>query len=253
MRPEPFPSSARFGCLTQYARTAVFKRRWRRTAVDDDEFRPAAGYTPYGFLVCNVTGRFQWRPMGGHFTLFGERDSVKDTQLSYGGLRDPGTASAVLLATSGEASLRVAAASVLTSVREAGSTSPATAQRLPASTCSKIKAEGTMGAYFRAKIWPGYGTLNIGGTSSACTTTIIERGMTYGQGGYFSPNVYFLASVPVSFNGYYKNDFHYIINGSCRPADLPGRQRHSTSRCPRIAAHRRAELRGWYRRLHPCG
>ena len=41
-----------------------------------------------------------------------------------------------------------------------------------------------------------------------------ERGMTYGQGGYFSPNVYFLAGVPVTFNGHYKTDFHYTINGS---------------------------------------
>ena len=55
----------------------------------------AAGYTPYGFLVNNVTGRIQWRPLGGNFTIFGDRDSVKDTQLSYAGIRDPGSASAI--------------------------------------------------------------------------------------------------------------------------------------------------------------
>ena len=55
----------------------------------------AVGYTPYGFLVTNVTARGQWRPAGGHFTFFGDRDSVKDTQLSYAGLRDPGSASAI--------------------------------------------------------------------------------------------------------------------------------------------------------------
>jgi hypothetical protein len=41
-----------------------------------------------------------------------------------------------------------------------------------------------------------------------------ERGMSYGQGGYFSPNVYFLATVPITFTGYYKNNFHYTIGGS---------------------------------------
>ncbi len=59
-------------------------------------FGVALGYTPYEFLVSNITGRLQWRPLGGHFTFFGDRDSVKDTQLSYAGLRDPGSVSAVL-------------------------------------------------------------------------------------------------------------------------------------------------------------
>jgi hypothetical protein len=76
------------------------------------------------------------------------------------------------------------------------------------------KFEGTMGAYFRVKRWPGYGTLNIGANFFGMHYDHNERGMTYGQGGYFSPNVYFLASVPVSFSGYYKTDFHYTIAGS---------------------------------------
>ena len=53
----------------------------------------AVGYTPYGFLVSNFTARGQWRPGNGPFTFSFVRDSVKDTQLSYGGLRDPGSAS----------------------------------------------------------------------------------------------------------------------------------------------------------------
>src|ERR1035437_6261922 len=50
----------------------------------------AAGYTPYKFLVHNLTGRFGWRPLGGHLSLFAERGPVRDPQLSYAGLRDPG-------------------------------------------------------------------------------------------------------------------------------------------------------------------
>ena len=41
-----------------------------------------------------------------------------------------------------------------------------------------------------------------------------ERGQTYGLGGYFSPEAYVLAAIPVSFNGHYKDRFHYLINGS---------------------------------------
>ena len=36
----------------------------------------AAGYTPYNFLVRNISGRASWRPVGGHFTMFGDRSSV---------------------------------------------------------------------------------------------------------------------------------------------------------------------------------
>jgi hypothetical protein len=38
--------------------------------------------------------------------------------------------------------------------------------------------------------------------------------MTYGTGGYFSPNAYFLASVPFTYDGKYGNNFNYTINGS---------------------------------------
>jgi hypothetical protein len=41
-----------------------------------------------------------------------------------------------------------------------------------------------------------------------------ERGMTYGRGGYFSPNSYFQAGVPLTYNGYHGKNFNYVINGS---------------------------------------
>jgi len=53
----------------------------------------AAGRTPSGFLVANYTGRVYWKPANGPFTFNFSRDSVRDTQLSYAGLRDPGGSS----------------------------------------------------------------------------------------------------------------------------------------------------------------
>jgi hypothetical protein len=38
--------------------------------------------------------------------------------------------------------------------------------------------------------------------------------MTYGQGGYFSPNVYLLAAAPVTYTGYYKTALHYSVTGA---------------------------------------
>ena len=57
------------------------------------QFAAAFGYTPLDFLVANWTARGYFRPANGPFTFAFTRDSIKDSQLSYSGLRDPGTAS----------------------------------------------------------------------------------------------------------------------------------------------------------------
>ncbi len=176
----------------------------------------AAGYTPFGFLVSNITGRAQWRPMGGHFTFFGDRDSVKDTQLSYAGLRDPGTISPIfagniwggVISTGG--GVRVDMGNEHAGFYVSGDGGVLNGYHV----LDNSKFEGTMGSYFRVKNWPGYGSLNMGVGFFGMHYENNQRGMTYGQGGYFSPNVYFLASVPVTYNGYYKTNFHYTINGS---------------------------------------
>jgi cellulose synthase operon protein C len=176
----------------------------------------AVGYTPYGFLVSNVTGRLRWRPAGGHFTFYGDRDSVKDTQLSYAGLRDPGSITPIfqgniwggVIATGG--GVRLDMGNEKSGLYVFGDGAVLTGFHV----LENRKYEGQMGAYFRVKTWPGYGSLNIGTSFFGMHFDHNERGMTYGQGGYFSPNVYFLAGVPVTYNGYYKTDFHYSINGS---------------------------------------
>jgi tetratricopeptide (TPR) repeat protein len=179
-------------------------------------FGAAVGYTPYEFLVSNVTGRVQWRPSGGHITLFGSRDSIKETQLSYAGLRDPGSISATspgniwggVIASGGGIRLDIGGAKSGLFVSADG------ADLTGFHVLENRKYEGIMGAYFQVKRWPGYGSLNIGASFFGAHYDHNERYMTYGQGGYFSPNVYFLAAVPITFNGYYKNNFHYTIGGS---------------------------------------
>jgi tetratricopeptide (TPR) repeat protein len=184
--------------------------------VSTTNFAAAIGYTPYEFLVANITGRAMWRPFGGHITLFGDRDSVKETQLSYAGLRDPGSATAVfpgniwggVISTGGGVRLDVGGAKSGLYVSVAGS------DLSGVHVLDNRKYEGTMGAYFLVKRWPGYGSLNIGTSFFGAHFDHNELGMTYGQGGYFSPNSYFLASVPITFTGYYKANFHYTIGGA---------------------------------------
>jgi hypothetical protein len=56
--------------------------------------------------------------------------------------------------------------------------------------------------------------LNIGASLFGMHYAQNELGLSYGLGGYFSPDAFFLASVPVTFIGRYGNNFHYTIAGS---------------------------------------
>jgi tetratricopeptide (TPR) repeat protein len=176
----------------------------------------ALGYTPYEFLVSNITGRFTWRPGGGHFTLFGDRDSVKETQLSYAGLRDPGSATAFFPGNiwGGVVSSGGGARIDLGNERSGFYLSADGADITGYHVLENRKYEGTMGAYFRVKVIPRYGSLNVGATFFGMHYDHNELGLTYGQGGYFSPQSYFLAALPVSYTGHYKSDVHYSIAGS---------------------------------------
>jgi hypothetical protein len=176
-------------------------------------FGVAAGYTPYEFLVSSFTGRFRWRPVGGHFTLFADRDPVKDTQLSYAGLRDPGTVTTNYIGNKW--------GGVMSTTGGARFDFGSNGSGFYASVDGGIlhgyhvqnnsRVEGSTGAYFRLKNWPEYGSLTLGGSLFAMRYAQNELGLSYGQGGYFSPESYFLLSVPVTFNGHYGTNLHYTI------------------------------------------
>ena len=178
-------------------------------------FAAAAGYTPYQFLVQNFTGRLLVRP-DNKFTLFVSRDAVTETQLSYAGLRDPGTATAVfpgniwggVVSTGG--GVRFDMGNQKAGFYVTGDGADLTGYHV----LENRKFEGSMGAYFLAHTFPGYGRLNVGVSMFGMHYGYNERQLSYGLGGYFSPNAYFLASVPVTFAGKYGNNFHYTINGA---------------------------------------
>ena len=173
----------------------------------------AVGYTPYEFLISNVTGRFRYRPFGGPVTFFADRDSVRETELSYAGLRDPGSVTPVyagnvwggVVSTGGGVRMDFGN-------ERAGLYFEADGADLSGyHVLENRKYEGTMGAYFRVKDFPGYGSLNVGGSVFGMHFDHNERALTYGNGGYFSPNSYFLGDVPITYSGYYKKDFHYVV------------------------------------------
>lgn len=179
-------------------------------------FGIGVGYTPYGFLVTNIIGRMNWRPAAGPVTLSFSRDPVKDTQLSYSGLRDPGSATPTysgniwggVIANSGEVQLA-------RGDEKSGMYISAGGQYLTGRHVqTNNRFDGDAGAYWQVLNVPDTGTLSVGANFFGMHYSHNLRYFTYGQGGYFSPEAYFLANVPVSWAGRYGQNFHYTVNGS---------------------------------------
>ena len=175
----------------------------------------AGGSTPYGFLVQTFTGRFYWKPGNGPITLNVTRDSVKDSQLSYAGMRDPagnslGTLGQVwggVIANSGN--LRYARGDA-----QSGFYFSAGGQYLTGyKVLDNTRIDGAGGAYWRLFTEPEFGSMNIGVNFFAMHYAKNEGAFTHGMGGYFSPQGYFLANVPFAWNGHYETRWHYNING----------------------------------------
>jgi hypothetical protein len=176
----------------------------------------AAGYTPYEFPVHNLTGRFGWRTLGGHLALFAERAPVRDTQLSYAGLRDPGVSPVTgpiwggVLATTGGVRLNFGNSGGASSFYISGEGGVLTGRHV----LDNNRYGGTAGANLRVGNWPGHGSLMLGEEFSGMHYAYNEVGLTYGQGGYFSPEYYFQAAMPITFYGNHNANFHYMVRGA---------------------------------------
>jgi cellulose synthase operon protein C len=176
----------------------------------------AGGYTPAGFLVSNATARANWRPNNGPFTFSFVRDSIKDSQLSYAGLRDPGTASldhegqvwGGVMANQGNIQYtRGDAAS--------GYYFGVGGQYISGvNVLNNSRVDGSAGSYWRIYSHPDYGTLSVGANFFAMHYGNNQLAYTFGMGGYFSPQAYFLANVPFTWTAHSGPRWHYNILGS---------------------------------------
>ncbi|MFP5226916.1 MAG: cellulose synthase subunit BcsC-related outer membrane protein [Acidobacteriota bacterium] len=176
-----------------------------------ENFAASAGYSPWGFLVSNVIARAYWKPGNGPFTFTATRDSVKDSQLSYSGLRDPGSAGpgysgnvwGGVVSTGGEVQFGK-------SDPNSGFYFSGGGQHLNGvHVQSNNRIDGDAGAYFRVKEIPDEGSLTVGVNFFGMHYSHNENFFTYGHGGYFSPQGYYLANVPFSFQGHYGPNVHY--------------------------------------------
>jgi tetratricopeptide (TPR) repeat protein len=176
----------------------------------------SVGYTPYEFLVSNVTGRFNWRPGGGPLTFSFNRDAVKDSQLSYAGLRDPGSASATFSGNiwggviANAANVQFAKGDAKSGLYLGFGGQAITGHHVESNT----RIDGVAGAYWHILAVPDTGDLTIGANFFGMHYANNLRYFTYGQGGYFSPSAYLLANVPVTWSGRYGVNLHYMITGA---------------------------------------
>jgi tetratricopeptide (TPR) repeat protein len=176
-------------------------------------FAASAGYTPYGFLVSNVLGRLNWKPANGPFTFTFNRDSVKDSQLSYSGLRDPGSAGpgfggnvwGGVMATGGE--VQFGRGDANSGYYISGGGQYINGVHVQTNT----RVDGDAGAYWMVKNVPDAGSVTLGVNFFGMHYTHNSDYFTYGNGGYFSPQSYFLGNVPITIQGRYGYNLHYNV------------------------------------------
>lgn len=167
-------------------------------------FGLAFGTSPQGFPIHNLTGGLRFRPLGGPFTFMFVRDGVKDSLLSYAGVRDPGTGTIWGGVVSNAGSMQFSR-SVRTNGQYVnvgysfiqGTNSP-----------DNWNVSASAGTYWQ--IVPGLTLgLNVAGMH-------YDRNLSFfslGQGGYFSPQKYYLASVPISWFSRHRR-FEYEIRAA---------------------------------------
>jgi Flp pilus assembly protein TadD len=174
----------------------------------------AAGYTPYQFVVHNFTARVRLSPLGEHLTLFGERQPVKDTQLSYSGLRNPAVTTTSgpiwggVIATTG--GVRVSTGNAVSGFNVDAEGGVLTGRHVQDNYLVRGSAEG----HFRVKSWTNGGSVALGGLVTGMHYQRNEYGLSYGQGGYFSPAYYFAAAVSVTLRGGGDTRFHYEVHAA---------------------------------------
>ncbi|MGH9587468.1 MAG: cellulose synthase subunit BcsC-related outer membrane protein, partial [Acidobacteriaceae bacterium] len=191
-------SKLQFGTLPAYA---LFGEQSKTgygglVQLSTNTFGVAFGTSPQGFAVHNFIGGVRYRPLNSWFTFIAVRDSVKDSLLSYAGSRDPGTGIRWGGVVSNTGTVKFDSVPVNGSVYKrfgiygSGSYSFLQGLHVP----NNWSASANAGLYWQMA--PG---LTLGVNASGMHYNRNLKYFSFGQGGYFSPQQYYLASIPISW------------------------------------------------------
>jgi tetratricopeptide (TPR) repeat protein len=176
----------------------------------------SVGTTPRGFLVPNITGRISIHPASGPLKMDFVREGIKDSQLSYAGLRDPGSVSSTYAGNvwggvvSNAGNLQYSRGDDTSGYYAGFGGQYITGLNV----LTNSRVDGVAGAYWKVLKVPDSYDVTVGANFFAMHYAHNLRFFTYGQGGYFSPSVYFLANVPFTVDGQYGNNIHYTVAGA---------------------------------------
>jgi hypothetical protein len=179
------------------------------TQISSQTFGLRLGLSPNNFLVHNWIGGLRLNPGHGPFTILLNRDTLRDTKLSFAGERDPATQqvwggvlanSASVLGNWGDDKSGFYTSIGYQALRGKG-------------VAPNSRVDASMGAYFKI-LTTTNGSLTAGLNFSGMHYDKNLRYFTLGQGGYFSPQQYFLANIPVRWTGSWNRVLQYSIAGS---------------------------------------
>jgi len=183
------PAGALFGTQSKIGYSGIAQ-------LSTNSFGMEVGTTPQGFAVHNIIGGLRYQPLNKWFTLLGVRDSVKDSLLSYAGSRDPGTGLrwGGVIANTGTVKFESAPSSNVRykTIGEYASGSYSFIQGLHVPDNWSVM--GNAGLY-----WQVLQGLTVGANVTGMHYNRNLNFFSFGQGGYFSPQQYYLASIPISW------------------------------------------------------
>ena len=173
------------------------------------DFGLRLGLTPEEFLVHGWVGGLRWNPASGPFTVLLHRDPIRDTMLSFAGERDP-TSRQVW----GGVMANSAAIIGNHSRGNTGFYGKLDYQDIQGKDVAKnSRIEANVGSYFKV-YRTNMGELTIGLNLTGLHYDKNLRYFTLGQGGYFSPQEYFLFNVPAQWTGTVNSKLQYSISAS---------------------------------------
>ncbi len=159
-------------------------------------FGAMAGMTPQGFWVRNFEGGVRWKILGGPITVQLNRSAVTDTLLSYSGTVDPITRQVWggVVATGGQISGNWGGGN--SGIYTQFGYDEITGHNV----ANNDRISGTTGTYWKLLERP-QGRLTVGLNLTGMHYDQNLRYFTFGQGGYFSPQSYFLFNAPIRWVG----------------------------------------------------